>query len=249
MGLYILLYYVLNLIEEGQKWQYQNATCTNKKPRLYFTILQFIAIALGITFVIVSPEGIENTIVDTLLSSLSIMTGFFLALLVFIYDKYMLLGSTSSTQRDQIEQYKNQNYLIQFNALTSYAIFISMIVIVMLIGMLLFSNDFNLDSYKFTTNWEEIDVLLSIKILFVCIFRFSLIYFLLDFFIISLYAVCSLFQFVNVRMNKHKISYDINKEKVYSDKKILKDKYPKKLKLVYFLLIVFLSGIVIYYLG
>ena len=52
MGLDNLLYYVINLIDEEHKWQYQNATNSNKAPLLYFTPLQFIAILLSFFFVI-----------------------------------------------------------------------------------------------------------------------------------------------------------------------------------------------------
>ena len=210
MGLDNLLYYVLNLITEGHKWQYQNATCTNKRPFLYFTALQFIAIILACIFVVISPRGIERGLVDSLLSSLSIMTGFFLTLIVFIYDKYMTINRDIKTDDEKIYECKNQNYLLQFNALTSYAIFISMIVITILIGTLLFGYEINLKDYSFASSWEDIDLFLTTKLSFVVIIRFLQIYFLLDFFIISIYAVCSLFQFINVGMNKNKLPFTIN---------------------------------------
>lgn len=47
-----ILYYCLKLIFEGQKWQYQNVTYTNKAPKLYFTSLQWIAILLALLFVL-----------------------------------------------------------------------------------------------------------------------------------------------------------------------------------------------------
>ena len=83
-----LLFYILNLISEGQKWQYQNATCTNTKPKLYFTTLQWIAILLASIFVLTNHSGLSTDIIDFLLSSLSIMTGLFLALIVIVYDKF-----------------------------------------------------------------------------------------------------------------------------------------------------------------
>ena len=86
MGLDNLLYYILNLIVEGHKWQYQNATCTNTSPKLYYTTLQWVAIGLASIFVLTKTSGLNNDIVDYLLSSLSIMTGFFLALVVVVYE-------------------------------------------------------------------------------------------------------------------------------------------------------------------
>ena len=87
MNISNLLYYIFNLITEGHKWQYQNATCTNKPPKLYFTTLQWIAILLAFIFVLTNSAGLNNNLIDTLLNSLSIMTGLFLALIVVVYDK------------------------------------------------------------------------------------------------------------------------------------------------------------------
>ncbi len=245
MGLDNLLYYVINLIDEGHKWQYQNATNSNKAPLLYFTPLQFIAILLSFFFVISAPSGISHNTIDTLLSSLSIMTGFFLALVVFIYDKYMMLNHDAQTDNEKIDECKNQNYLLQFNALTSYAIFISLIVTSILIGILLFGSEINLSNYTFVSSWLEIDFKLTIKLSIVVIIRVLLIYFLLDFFILSLYSVCSLFQFLNINMKKEKLSYEINKKLVKTDRETLKEKYPRKSKLIKTFFLIFVIGIII----
>lgn len=250
MGLDNLLYYVINLIDEGHKWQYQNATNSNKAPLLYFTPLQFIAILLSFFFVISAPSGISHNTIDTLLSSLSIMTGFFLALVVFIYDKYMMLNHDAQTDNEKIDECKNQNYLLQFNALTSYAIFISLIVISILIGILLFGyEEINIFNYTFASSWLEIDFKLTIKLTFVIIIRALLIYFLLDFFILSLYAVCSLFQFLNINMQKEKTPYTINKKLVKTDRETLKERYPRKSRLIKSIFLIFVAGIIIYLWG
>ena len=245
MGLDNLLYYVINLIDEGHKWQYQNATETNKPPLLYFTSLQFMAIILSFIFVVSIPSGISHNTIDTLLSSLSIMTGFFLALVVFIYDKYMTLNHNAQTDDEKIDECKNQNYLLQFNALTSYAILISLVVILILIGMLLFGYEINVSNYTIASSWSEIDFKLTIKLSIVAIIRILSIYFLLDFFILSLYAVCSLFQFLNINMKKEKLSDEINKKLVKTDRETLKEKYPRKSKLIKAIFLIFFIGIII----
>lgn len=245
MGLDNLLYYVINLIDEGHEWQYQNATKTNKSPLLYFTPLQFIAIILSLFFVISTPTGISHNTIDTLLCSLSIMTGFFLALVVFIYDKYMMLNHNARSDNEKIDECKNQNYLLQFNALTSYAIFISLIVTSILIGILLFGHETNLSNYTFASSWLGIDFKLTIKLSIVVIIRVLLIYFLLDFFILSLYAVCSLFQFLNINMKKEKLPYEINEKFVKTDRETLKEKYPRKSTLVKTIFLIFVIGLII----
>ena len=69
MNISTLLYYILKLITEGHKWQYQNATCTNKPPKFYFSVLQWIAILLAFIFTLTNNAGLSNDIIDTLLNS------------------------------------------------------------------------------------------------------------------------------------------------------------------------------------
>ena len=167
-----LLFYILNLISEGQKWQYQNATCTNTKPKLYFTTLQWIAILLASIFVLTNHSGLSTDIIDFLLSSLSIMTGLFLALIVIVYDKFKELDFNVETDEDKINKLKSWNYLRQFNALTSYSIFIALIVISILIGSLLYGYQINISSIHLAKSFNEIDGCLTIKIAIVVIVRF-----------------------------------------------------------------------------
>ena len=208
MNISTLLYYILKLITEGHKWQYQNATCTNKPPKFYFSVLQWIAILLAFIFTLTNNAGLSNDIIDTLLNSLSIMTGLFLALIVVVYDKFKELRFDASSDSGKINRLKSWNYLQQFNALASYAIFISLIVI------------------SIATSIEEVNVSLSIKMTLVCVVRFCVVYFLLDFFILTIYAVTSLFQLINLEMLSKQPTYNIRGNKVMEDKLVLKKEYP-----------------------
>ena len=241
-----LLFYILNLISEGQKWQYQNATCTNTKPKLYFTTLQWIAILLASIFVLTNHSGLSTDIIDFLLSSLSIMTGLFLALIVIVYDKFKELDFNVETDEDKINKLKSWNYLRQFNALTSYSIFIALIVISILIGSLLYGYQINISSIHLAKSLNEIDGCLTIKIAIVVIVRFCMTYFLLDFFILTIYAISSLFQFINIEMLSKKPPYKLNKEMVLSDAKTLKKKYPTLSIVAKVIIWLIVIGIIIY---
>lgn len=226
MGLDNLLYYILNLIVEGHRWQYQNATCSNKPPRLYFTTFQWVALGLALVFVLTKPSGLNNDIIDYLLSSLSIMTGFFLALVVVVYEKHIGMDFKSDRDDERINDFKSWNYLRQFNALTSYAILISVIVIAILIGSLLFGHETHFSKYCLAANMADIDWLLTTRLVIVVFVRFILVYFLLDFFILAVYAITSLFQFVNVKMNEKQPLNPLGGVRVLTDKETLKRQYP-----------------------
>ena len=121
---------------------------------------------------------------------------------------------------------KSWNYLQQFNALASYAIFISLIVISILIGALLYGQQIDFSDVYITTSIEDVNVSLSIKMTLVCVVRFCVVYFLLDFFILTIYAVTSLFQLINLEMLSKQPTYNIRKSKVITDKETLKREYP-----------------------
>lgn len=220
-----LLYYILNLIVAGHKWQYQNATCTNHAPRLYFTGLQWVALGLALVFVIIKPAGLNNDIVDYLLSSLSILTGFFIALVVVVYEKQSGVTFNASTREEQVKEYKMWHYLRQFSALTSYAILISIIVISILIGFLLFGHETHFSDYNLASNIKDVDWLLTIRLSFIVSVRFLLIYFLLDFFILTIYAISSLFQFINLKMDEKQPS-PLGGVNILTDKQTLKKHFP-----------------------
>ncbi len=246
MNISALLYYILKLISEGHKWQYQNATCTNKPPKFYFTFLQWIAILLAFIFTITNNAGLSNDAIDTLLNSLSIMTGLFLALIVVVYDKFKELRFDVNSDSEKINRLKSWNYLQQFNALASYAIFISLIVISILMGALLYGQQIDFSDVYITMSIEDVNVNLTIKMTLVYIVRFCVVYFLLDFFILTIYAVTSLFQLINFEMLSKQPTYNIRKSKVIADKETLKREYPILSIIAKIIIWLSIIGIIVY---
>lgn len=174
------------------------------------------------------------------------MTGLFLALIVIVYDKFKEIVFDAETDDNKIKQLKSWNYLRQFNALTLYAIFIALIVILILIGSLLYGRSIDLSEVSIATSLNKIDFCLSIKVIIIILLRISTIYFLFDFFILTVYAVSSLFQFVNNEMLSIKPPYTINEKKVVSDIQILKKEYPIHFSITKIILGLLIIGIFMY---
>ena len=174
------------------------------------------------------------------------MTGLFLALIVIVYDKFKEIVFDAETDDNKIKQLKSWNYLRQFNALTLYAIFIALIVILILIGSLLYGHSIDLSEISIATSFNKIDFCLSIKVIITILLRIFTIYFLFDFFILTVYAVSSLFQFINNEMLSIKPPYTINEKKIVSDMHILKKKYPIHLSITKIILGLLIIGIFVY---
>ena len=209
----LLLYYIRRLIEEGHKWQYQNATNSNVVSWWPFSLLQCVAILIAGLFVYRKTGGFSETSMDLLLSSLSIITGFLVAVSIIVFDKYRQLPKEANTDVEKINLYKSYNFLIQYNALSMYAILLAFVCIIMLILCLLFGEEVDLKDFSFAENISEISIPETITGCSIVIYRFLLCYFIFDFFIITIYSICSLFSFIDTQM---KLSDTINSYKPHN---------------------------------
>lgn len=200
MKLNYLLYYIIYLVNEGHRWQYQNLNGSGTPSPAWFSPLQLIAIIVAVTFLFVQPDGLlHENIIDNVLSSLSILSGLYLSLIVFIYDRYKKLNFKDMNETKHIRTW---NFYCQLISLTSYSILIAILVILILISALLFGEKTNILDYKFTNHITVVSVALFFKVSLIVIYRISFIYFLFDFFILCLYIVSGIFQFVHLDMNE-----------------------------------------------
>ena len=184
----LLLYYIRRLIEEGHKWQYQNSTNSNAASWWPYSLLQCVAILIAVLFVYRKTGGFSETSIDLLLSSLSIITGFLVAVSIIVFDKYRQLPKEANTDVEKINLYKSYNFLIQYNALSMYAILLAFVCIIMLILCLLFGEEVDLKDFSFAENISEISIL-------------------------TIYSICSLFSFIDTQM---KLSDTINSYKPHN---------------------------------
>ena len=111
------------------------------------------------------------------------------------------------------EKIHTWSFYSQFNALTSYSILIAVIVICVLFGFLLFGVKVDFANYYWVKTPDLSSILLFLKLCIVCVSRFIVVYFLMDFFIICIYAVISLFHFTNRDMLDKKSNKQITRSK------------------------------------
>lgn len=231
-----LIYYVLKLITKGQEWQYKNLNGKGDRPKLYFTQLQLIALLISILFVYTKPKGLSNEMINYVLSSLSIMTALFLSLIIIIFDKFNNFNFKGEGDDEKIHKFHMWNFFYQFNAITSYAILISTSVIILLVFTLMFGKEIDVSQYTFVSyklvTFESI--LLFLKLLFVYSIRIVIAYFLLDFFILCIYAISSIFQYVSNEFIKERPNIKVNREESIND--TMQEEYgnlPKYLKIIF----------------
>lgn len=206
----LLIYYVFRLIKDGHEWQYKNLNGKGEKPKYFFSFMQFVALCISALFCICVPEGLTSNATDHILTCLSIMVALFLSLIIVIFDKSKEIKSSNSKNNktndisvksvSPLKRLHLWNFFYQFNALTSYAILLSISVIILIFIGLMFDMSMDISKYKFIPYnlWNRENILMFIDGTFIISIRFCIIYFLLDFFIICLYAVCSIYQYIRL---------------------------------------------------
>lgn len=226
MGISNFLYYLLVLIRDGHKWQLTDINGQQERRWLYFSILQFIALGISALYVIHKKVGIDHDTIDYLLSSMSIMAGMFLALVVLVQERSEKTNYEADNQNEQSKKLKLWRFNRQFVTLTSYAVLISLLEVSILMGILFFGQGINLDHYEFLpiAKWNSTSVLLALKLFFVIVVRICVVYFLFNFILLSVYAVTCIYQSIVISMDDSKPRYQENTvediENVFRRKKI-----------------------------
>ena len=212
MGINNFLYYLLVLIRDGHEWQRTDINGQEERRLLYFSILQFIALGISTLYVIHKKVGIDHDTIDYLLSSMSIMAGLFLALVVLVLERSEKTNYEADNQNEQSKKLKLWRFNRQFVTLTSYAVLISLLEVSILMGILFFGQGINLDHYEFLpiAKWNVTSVLLALKLFFVIVVRICVVYFLFNFILLSVNAVTCIYQSIIISMDESKPRYQEN---------------------------------------
>lgn len=230
MGFWQIVLCLSDLIHAGHKWQHQNIIGTNSERGFNLSVFQIMGCLLAGWFVYKNPSGVSDSVIDYLLSSLSIITGFFFAVILLSYDQFnkIKVPNSGATDNEKIKALKSINFLKKYNALSCYAILLAIIVIFMLIGTLLFGQKTDIgEDFEMASSLEDVTLFPTICFYAIVVWRFLMIYFLLDFFIITIYAICSLFQFLNLQMLDLQLPFVVNASHVTSEYQAYKHKYGK----------------------
>ena len=212
MGINNFLYYLLVLIRDGHKWQRRDINGQQERRWLFFSILQFIALGISALYVIHKKVGIDHDTIDYLLSSMSIMAGMFLALVVLVLERSEKTNYEADNQNEQSKKLKLWRFNRQFVTLTSYSVLISLFEVSILMGILFFGQGVNLDHYEFLpiAKWNTTSVLLALKLFFVIVVRICVVYFLFNFILISVNAVACIYQSIVISMDDSRPHYQEN---------------------------------------
>lgn len=205
-------YYLSKLINDGHKWQNINVSGIEEKPKLYFSNTQFVFIIISIANLFLIKTGFNKDFIGYIIASLSIFVGLFLTLILTVFDKFQQINfrETNLSEKQKAYLIQKKNFFKQFTALTSYSIVLS-ILCIFLLSISLLSEIFstNVFHYSFIESFEEINWENSLTFLgltFIIVYRFLVIYFFLDFLLMVIYGLGSIYTYITLEYDKTKIT-------------------------------------------
>lgn len=191
-----------------QKTSIKGTTLTTKR----FTQTQVFSFCLSLTCLFLLPAGFGDNFAGYTISFLGIFIGLFTGIVVSLHDKSksLLEGLSQIELTEKARRIKVKNYMLQFTGLTAYSIVLGLFVALLLsISLLTEVTQENIFRYSFVKNVSEIGVLQIInfiKVVLLAAHRFFTIYFLLNFFAITTYAISSYFYFLISDYKRMRIS-------------------------------------------
>jgi hypothetical protein len=197
------------LIKGGQEWQYITINGEDKKPRFYFSNIQWVILALSSIILLRLLNGISKEVVGYVISAFSISVSLFMSLLVSIFDKFenTSFELLQKTEPEIVRLKQKKNFFKRFISITSYLVALSILVIILCSLTYLFNlSDRQINPETFTLDWKSIKIMLTIKNSIVIIYRIVLNYFLLNYLFLTFFITGSAYEYYMSEMNRHKVS-------------------------------------------
>lgn len=196
------------LIKGGHEWQYININGVGKRPRFYFSNVQWVILLLSALILFSLDKGISKDIIGYVMTAFSISVSLFMSLLVSIFDKFesteFIVANKSEEEIGRLKQKKN--FFKRFISITSYLVVLSIVVIILCSLTYLFNLSARTVSFRgFTYNWENIDVILTFKNTVIISYRLALNYFLLNYLFLTFFITGSAYEYYISEMDRRKV--------------------------------------------
>lgn len=204
-----------DLIKDAHEFQYKEIGKTieeNKKnrPTLYFTKIQWAFIFLSLVIAFFAKKGFSDAFSGYIIPGLSLFVGMFFTFLITLYDKFRSIDFSQYhfdvSQEKYPEGVRLKNYFKKITVLSLYATIIS-ILCICLLSINLLTGYVSLDTEKLeiVKKLTDINWGLTFQAGVGFIYKFTTLYFLLDFLLIAVYIISSFYDFMMSEYNQVKL--------------------------------------------
>lgn len=196
------------LIREGKRWQYINLIGEENPPRFYFSSVQFAIIVIGLLLTLLLRYGLSKDLMGYIISAFCVSITLFMSLLVNIFDKFEKTGFNTENKSDEeiTRLLQKKHFFKKFISITSYLVVMSILIIALCsITYVLPSTGFAITTKNITFTLKKIDWLFTFKNIMVLTYRMCLLYFIMDYLLLTLFVAGSSFEYYISELDKVKI--------------------------------------------
>jgi len=204
-----------DLIKDAHLWEYKDIGDTEndtreKKPKLFFTKIQWFFVVVSILSISITAKGFSADFAGYIISGLSLFVGVLFSFILTLFDKFKNIDFSiykkEISEDKHIVGVKLKRFFKKTTILTLYSAILSIICILLLATILLIPEINEKISYcEIIENFNEVSICTLIKTFGITIFRCSLMYFLLNFILITVYIISSFYDYMISEINKIKL--------------------------------------------
>lgn len=202
-------YYLKKLIKNGYCWQYTDVLGNKKKPTLFFLPAQMLILLVsGFSVVFLLNNGFDKDFTGYTNAALAIITGLYLTIVISLFEKHnkddFSCNGLTEKQKDNLRLKKN--FLIQFTSLASYSIILALTCLILLSVTLQFDYLNQCICIKrILSLYNGEDYCGLTEVFAIIVYRWAILYFLLDIVYISTYIISSAYSYIVGEYDKNKI--------------------------------------------
>lgn len=200
---------LIPLVRGGVEWQYIGIDGHGKKPKFYFTGPQIFIIIISFCLIAYLKKGVDKDLIGYIMSAFAISVSLFMSLLVSIFDKFekTSFDTHNLTETDIARLKLKKNFFKRFISVTSYLVVLSILIIVLCSFNYLKSQDhILLNIQDLTINVKSINWHKTLKCGLAFTYRMLLLYFIMDYLLLTLFVAGSSFEYYISELDKVKIS-------------------------------------------
>ncbi len=182
-----------------------------KKPKAFFTKVQWIIIVFAFLINLIVREGYNLDFCGYVISGLSLFVGIFFTFIIALYDKFNDIDFSQfhiSVSEEKCDLgIRLKNYFKKTTVLSLYLILLSIVCILFLSCTLLFDSFLNQNIYPLEVikDVRVNSASYSVMALVIFIYRSVVFYFLVDFVLITIYLTSSIYDYIISEYNKVKL--------------------------------------------
>ncbi len=196
------------LVKHGQKWQHISLNGKETPSKFYFSSVQLVIIIISLGINILLQHGLSKDLMGYIISAFSISVSLFMSLLVNIFDKFEKTNfdTTNASDEDVVRLVQKKNFFKKFISITSYLVVMSILIIVLCgITYIKPTDGFAVTVDNIVFDVKDVDWIFTLKNIVVISYRSTLLYFIMNYLVLTLFVTGSSFEYYISELDKVKV--------------------------------------------